>query len=196
MISGEIYLHHAESSPMSHLILCLQHSTKPRRRQSLVPSTCFKRFVCAAGQHRTAWMAPPFRIFSMRSVAACQCSEPKKLACDNIWPYIYTYILFLFVSAHAALQQRHFAMSHQDASMESMAFHGRRRRLGEFTLGLGFALHRRSGFIEGLLGRIRRLVRLTGLWRGRRSHLEIHIRSRKNSSWLMLLIHITLITKD
>ena len=72
----------------SYIILCLQHSTKPRRRQSLVPSTCFKRFVCAGGEHRTAWMAPPFRIFSMRSVAACQCSEPKKLACDNIWQYI------------------------------------------------------------------------------------------------------------
>ena len=97
MISGEISLHHAESSPMSHLILCLQHSTKPRRRQSLVPSTCFKRFVCAAGQHRTAWMAPPFRIFSMRSVAACQCSEPKKLACDNIWPYIYIYIYIVSI---------------------------------------------------------------------------------------------------
>lgn len=97
MISGEISLHHAESSPMSHLILCLQHSTKPRRRQSLVPSTCFKRFVCAAGQHRTAWMAPPFRIFSMRSVAACQCSEPKKLACDNIWPYIYIHIYCFYL---------------------------------------------------------------------------------------------------
>ena len=47
------------------------------------------------------------------------------------------------------------------------------RRLGEFTLlGLGFALHRRSGFIEGLLGCIRRLVRLPGLWRSPTSRLE------------------------
>lgn len=155
----------------SYIILCLQHSTKPRRRQSLVPSTCFKRFVCAGGEHRTAWMAPPFRIFSMRSVAACQCSEPKKLACDNIWPFLFVSICFCPCST-AATSLCHFF--HQDASMESMAFHGRRRRLGEFTLfGLGFALHRRSGFIEGLLGRICRLVRLTGLWRGSRtSHLE------------------------
>ena len=86
-------------APCHILILCLQHSTKPRRRQSLVPSTCFKRFVCAAGEHRTAWMAPPFRIFSMRSVAACPCSEPKKLACNNIWLWQYIYIWFLFVSA-------------------------------------------------------------------------------------------------